>query len=753
MKGLTPEQKKRIEELLTEMTLEEKIGQMNQESPSIVGGFDVPFEELIAMMTDGRITKEEFGRIMSSAEQDYHEDLIREGGVGSLMVTDPEKINELQRIAVEESRLGIPLIFGYDVIHGFRSVFPIAIAEAGSFDRKLMERTARMAAKESRSTGIAWHFAPMIDVARDARWGRVSEGPGEDPYLGSEFARAKVRGLQGGHEAGVDENMNLREDLPVSAENYVAACLKHYVGYGACESGRDYNTVQMAMHVFYNHYLKPFRAAAEEGAQTAMAAFNDLNGVPCTVNRFLLRKVLKEQLGLSGFVVSDANAIRECIIHGIAADDLSAGAAAANAGLDMDMGTEIYRMQLKKAVENGIVSMEVIDDAVRRILSVKMWLGLFDNPYVTKEQMSRYEELPKEHVALAREAAEKSIVLLKNEGELLPLGKKAKVALVGSLADNKEEIIGAWAMNWRPKDCVTIREGMEKAFPNLRYFPCGGPEGELREEEIRQAAKYGEVIVAVLGETVAMSGEASSRSDITLPGNQRRLLEELLASGKPVVLLLMNGRPLALQWEQEHIPAIVEAWHLGIEMGNAVAAVLCGDVNPEGKLSSSFPRVTGQCPVYYNHPNTGRPGSKSKFTSRYIDTEPGVLYPFGYGCSYTRFSYSDLSVRETPEQLHISVRVTNAGDRAGRETVQLYVQDVSASIVRPVKELKRFRKIALNPKECEEVSFVLPKSELGFYDNEGEYQLEDGLFRIYAGGSSQDCLMQEMDLRNLAAER
>ena len=747
MQGLTLEQKNKVEELLSKMTLEEKIGQMNQESPSIVGGFDVPFEELIAMMTDGRITKEEFGKIMSSAEQDYHEDLIREGGVGSLMVQDPKKINELQKIAVEESRLGIPLIFGYDVIHGFRSVYPIAIAEAGSFDVELMERTARMAAKESRASGIAWHFAPMVDVARDARWGRVSEGPGEDPYLGSEFARAKVRGQQKGHDAGVDAEMNLREDLEPSAENYVASCLKHYIGYGACESGRDYNTVQMAMHIFYNHYLKPFKAAVEEGAQTAMAAFNDLNGVPCTVNRFLLRQVLKEQLGLPGFVVSDANAIRECIVHGIAADDLEAGAAAANAGLDMDMGTEIYRYQLKEAVKAGQVSMDVIDDAVRRILSVKMWLGLFDHPYVTEEQMIRYEELPKEHIALAREAAEKSIVLLKNEENLLPLRKDAKVSLVGTLADNKEEIIGAWAMNWRPKDCVTILEGMKQTFPELGYFPCGGPEGELNEEEIRNALSYGDVIVAVLGETVAMSGEASSRSDITLPGKQRKLLEQLLDSGKPVVLVLMNGRPLALQWEQDHIPAIVEAWHLGIQMGNAVAAALSGNVNPEGKLSSSFPRVTGQCPVYYNHPNTGRPGSNSKFTSRYLDTAPGVLYPFGYGLSYTTYAYTDLAVTETAEDLHIKVCVSNTGDRAGRETVQLYVQDVAASLVRPVKELKRFRKVGLEPGEHTEVAFVLPKSELGFYDNEGMYRLEDGLFRIYAGSSSENCLMEELRIR------
>ena len=691
----------------------------------------MPFEELIEMMSDGRITKEEFGRIMGSAEQDYHEEEIRKGGVGSLMVQDPKKINELQRIAVEESRLGIPIIFGLDVIHGFRSVYPIAIAEAGSFDTDLMERTARMAARESRAAGIAWHFAPMIEVARDARWGRVSEGPGEDPYLGAEFARAKVRGLQ---------------DDRSSTENYVAACLKHYVGYGACESGRDYNTVNMAMHVFYNHYLKPFRAAVEEGAQTVMAAFNDLNGIPCTVNRFLLRDILKESLGFPGFVVSDANAIRECVIHGIAEDDLQAGILAAKAGMDMDMGTEIFHSCLKQAVEEGRISMEVIDEAVRRILSVKMWLGLFEHPYVSEEAMSRYETLPEDHIALAREAAEKSIVLLKNENGLLPLKKETRISLVGTLADNKEEIIGAWAMNWKQKDCVTILEGMKAAFDQVEYYPCGGPEDEPDQEQILQAIEGGDVIVAVLGETVAMSGEASSRADITLPGAQRKLLEQLLASGKPVILVLMNGRPLALAWEAEHVPAIVEAWHLGIQMGNAVAAVLSGDVCPEGKLSSSFPAVTGQCPVYYNHPNTGRPASKSKFTSRYLDAPLDSLYPFGYGLSYTTFSCSDLNVEESEDQLKISVKVANTGEREGRETVQMYMQDVSASLVRPVKELKGFRKILLAAGKSSVVEFCLQKSDMGFYDNEGNYQLEDGLFRIYAGTDSRECLMQELQI-------
>lgn len=731
MRKLTEEQKTRIEALIKEMTLEEKIGQMNQEATSIVGGFDVPFEELIEMMTDGRISQEEFGKIMSTATQDFHEDEIRAGRVGSLMVQDPVKVNELQKIAVEETRLGIPLIFGLDVIHGFRSVYPIAIAEAGSFDTDLMERTAAMAAKESRSAGVAWHFAPMLDVARDARWGRVSEGPGEDPYLGSEFARAKIRGLQN-HE---------------STDDYVAACLKHYVGYGAVESGRDYNTVNMAMHLLYNIYLKPFKAAVEEGAQTVMAAFNDLNGVPCTVNEFLLRKILKESMGLPGFVVSDANAIRECVVHGIAEDQPDAGRKAAIAGMDMDMGTGIYKTYLKEAVESGDVPMEVIDEAVRRILSVKMWLGLFEHPYVSEEVMHRFDTLPESHRALTREAGEKSIVLLKNEGNVLPIAKDARVSLVGQLASNREEIIGAWAMSWKPEECVPIIDGMKAEFPNVRYFPCGGPEGDLNMNEILAAGDYGDVIVAVLGELVSMSGEASSKADITIPGRQRELLEMLMHTGKPVVLVLMNGRPLALDWEDKYVPVIVEGWHLGIEMGNAVARVLSGAKNPEGKLSSSFPSFTGQCPVYYNHPNTGRPGSKSKFTSRYLDAPVDTLYPFGYGLSYTSYEYSDLAVEDAGDDFKITVRVTNTGERAGRETVQFYLQDVAASLVRPVKELRGFAKAELEPGESKTVEFTIGKKEMGFYNNEAEYRLEDGLFRFYAGGDSRNCLMAEVNVK------
>ena len=729
---LTSEQRAKVEAILSQMTLEEKIGQMNQESPSIVGGFDVPFSELIEMLTDGRLPQEEFERLMSTAKQDFHEEEIRAGLVGSVMGNDPRKANELQKIAVEETRLGIPLIIGFDVIHGLRSVFPIAIAEAGSFDDALFEETARMAAKESRAHGISWNFAPMIDVARDSRWGRVSEGPGEDTYLGSRFARAKIRGLQGDTS---------------SSENYVAACTKHYICYGACEGGRDYNTTSMATSQLYNVYLPTFRAAMEEGAATAMAAFNDYNGVPCTVNKYLLRDVLKNELGLEGFVVSDANAIKECVIHGIAVDDADAGMQAAIAGMDMDMGTHIYKDHLKAAVESGKVSMEVIDEAVRRILGVKVWLGLFEHPYVPEKVIEAYEKgIPAEHAALALKAAEESIVLLKNDNSLLPLSKDRKISLVGTLANSADEVTGAWAMGWKKEDCVTILDGFKNAGADVTYYACGGPEGNLNEEELAAACENGDVIVAIVGETTAMSGEASSKADITLPGRQREMLTKLMESGKPLVTVFMNGRPLAMGWEAEHLPVMVEAWHLGIQMGNAVAKVLFGDVVPSAKLSSSFPYVNGQCPIYYNHPSTGRPAGKSKFTSKYLDAPAEALFPFGYGLSYTTFAYRDLSAEEKADRIEIKVKVANTGDRAGVEIAQLYMQDVAASLVRPVRELKGYKRVELKEGEEKEVTFALDKKDMGFYDNSGKYRLEDGVFRIYAGANSRDALATEISV-------
>lgn len=731
--NLTEAQKSKVEDLLDQMTLEEKIGQMNLESPSIVGGFDVPFEELIEMMTDGRISQDEFQKILSTASRDFHEDDIRAGKVGAMMVDDPRKNNELQKIAIEESRLGIPLLIGFDVIHGFRSVYPIAIAEAGAFDEELFEKTAHMAAKEARAHGINWTFAPMIDVARDARWGRVSEGPGEDPYLGSCFAKAKIRGLQ--------NDMN-------TPENYVAACLKHYVAYGACESGRDYNTTTMSISQLHNVYLPTFKAAVEEGAATAMASFNDLNGIPCTVNPYTLREILKGLYGFPGFVVSDANGIKECVTHGIAEDDKDAGKQAVNAGLDMDMGTHIYKDYLEGLVESGEVTMAAIDDAVRRILSVKVWLGLFEQPYVAEETMAQYADaaLPSGHAKMTLEAAKKSVVLLKNENQILPLNRRQKISLVGTLASCAEEVCGAWAMSWKPENCVSILEGLKNADASVTYYPCGGPEGEINWEEVEKAAEDCDVIVAVVGELVKMTGEASSKASIELPGNQRAMLQKLANSGKPVVTVLMNGRPLALGWEAENLPVIVEGWHLGIQMGNAIACVLLGDENPSAKLASSFPSVDGQCPMYYNHPNTGRPGSKSKFTSRYLDAPFEALYPFGYGLSYTTFAYEDMAIEEKEDVLSVKVAITNTGDREGVEIAQLYMQDVTGSLVRPVKELKGFSRVKLTAGEMKQVSFTLEKKNMGFYNNDGEYLVEKGVFRIYVGSNSRDCLSKEIRL-------
>jgi len=731
---LTTEQKKFIDELLEKMTLEEKVGQLNLESPSIVGGFDVPFEELIEMLTDGRISQEEFGKIMATAERDYHEDDIRAGMVGALMGNDPIKANELQKIAVEESRLGIPLLMGFDVIHGLRSVFPIAIAEAGSFDDDLMERTAQMAAKESRAYGINWNFAPMLDVARDSRWGRVSEGPGEDPFLASRFARAKIKGLQNNNE---------------NVDSYVAACTKHYVAYSACEAGRDYNTTTMSTTQLYNVYLPTFKAAMEEGACSAMASFNDLNGVPCTVNSYTLRDILKGEFGLEGFVVSDANGIRECVTHGIAEDDVDAGIQALNAGLDMDMGTRIFYNHIAKAVKDGKVSMETVDDAVRRILSVKVWLGLFENPYVDEATIEAYKEsLPVEHIALCQEAAEKSIVLLKNEDKLLPLNKANKITLVGELADRPDEVVGAWSLAWEKDDCVSIKAGLEAAGAKFEYYPVCGPEGELNSEELKAAIDAdSDIVIAVVGEYTSMSGEASSKADITLPGHQQEMLKKLVASGKKVVAVLMNGRPLALGWESEKLSAIIEGWHLGIQMGNAITKVIFGEVNPSGKLASTFSSVNGQEPLYYNHPNTGRPGSKSKFTSKYLDAPIEPCFPFGYGLSYTTFEYSDLKLTETADEIKATFTLKNTGNVAGTEVTQLYMQDVTASLVRPVRELKNYARVELNSGEEKQLTLSLRKCDMGFYNNAGKYICEDGLFRIYVGGNSRDTLEEEIRIQ------
>lgn len=722
-----------IDELIGKMTLEEKLGQLNLQSPSIVGGLDVPFDEIIEMVNDGRMSQEQFMEMMSPENQDFHIDDIKAGRIGGFLSADRSKNDELQRVAVEESRLGIPLIFGLDVIHGLRSVFPIALAEAGSFDDDLMTRTARMAADEAREYGVNWVYSPMLDVSRDARWGRISEGPGEDPYLGSRFAAAKIHGLQDGINDG---------------EPYVAACPKHYIGYGAVEGGRDYNSAEMSVSTFYDVYLKPFRAAAKAGAKSMMASFNSLNGVPSTDNVWALRDVLKGELGFDGFVVSDANAIKETITHGYAADEDDAAVKALEAGVDMDMGTDIYITRVSRLVEQGRVPMDLIDDAVRRILRVKLWLGLFDHPYAHEEPVGSYD-IPESHRALTLEAANKSIVLLKNEGDLLPLAKDAKVAVIGELAANPEEVCGAWAMNWEVGDCVSVFDGIGRLAPNARHFEVGGLSKPIDETQLDEAVAYGDVLIAVVGETTAMSGEASSRACIDLPGDQRELIDRLAGSGKPVVMVMMNGRPLAVGHESERATAVVEAWHLGIEMGDAVAATLFGDNNPSAKLTCTFPHISGECPCYYNHTVTGRPASKSRFTSKYTDVPFTPVYPFGWGLSYTTFDYANLAVENDADEgvVRVSADVTNAGDRDGVEVVQCYVQDVTASLVRPVRELRGYERVSLASGETKHVTIAVPYADLGFHNNDGEEVFESGAFTFSIGGNSVDLLSETVDIQ------
>ncbi len=727
---LTLEEEKSINNLIAQMTLEEKVGQMNQLSPSIVGGFDVSFVELIEMMTEGRISKEEFENTMRKAEKDYHEDDIRQGRIGSFLINDPKKANELQRIAMEETRLGIPLIFGFDVIHGFHTVFPIPLAEACSWDDELFEETAMIAAKEARSHNIHWTFAPMVDIARDARWGRVAESPGEDPYLASVFSRAKVKGFQGSNYK--------------SGKNLVA-CLKHYVAYGAAEGGRDYNTVSMAPNVLFNTYLDPFKEGIKEGAGTVMGAFNDYNGIPCTLNQYLLRDILKSTYNFQGFVVSDANAIHDCVRHGIASDLEEAGEKAVVAGMDMDMNSNAYSGFLETQVADGRVSMKVLDEAVRRILTIKMGFGLFDNPYVAEDQMNLYEELPKEHIESSLKAARKSIVLLKNDG-VLPIDRGVRIGLVGELADMPDEVMGSWAIAGRSKDCVSIYQGLKNANANVTYAKTCGVKEPFNQDELNQVAADSDVIVAVVGETIGMSGEAASRADISLPGDQLDMLKAAVDTGKPLIVVLMNGRPLAIPWVDQHAHAIVEGWQLGVQMGNAVSDVLFGDYNPSGKLCVTFPAMVGQCPSYYDHPNTGRPGGKSKFSSRYIDAPLEPLYPFGYGLSYTSFDYSNMVITQTQEELIIKVQVKNTGKCQGIETLQVYIQDKAASMIRPVKSLKAYKKVALDPDESKEIEIRISKDKLGFYDNDMNYLLEDGVFKVFVGGNSRDCQTDEINI-------
>lgn len=727
---ITEKQHEKIKSILSQMILEEKVGQLQQLGPSLVGAFEVSFSELLDMMFDGRISQEEFHKLMSSAKEDLREDHVRAGKLGSFNgIYGSEKINYLQKIALEESRLGIPLLFGADIIHGMRAVYPIPLAESCAFDEKLWEETAEMAAKEASSVGIHWTFAPMIDVARDARWGRISEGAGEDTHLNSVFARAKVKGFQGNNPA---------------EEDRLLACAKHFIAYGAAESGRDYNTTDMSPQKLHEVYLPPFKAAIDAGLASIMPSFNDVNGVPVTVNKYLLQDVLKEECGFEGLLVSDANAIAECVNHGFAEDKKEAAKLAIEAGITVDMSSESYINHLKELVNEGKLEESFIDNAVYKVLKLKMEKGLFENPYQTNKEREESTVLKPQFRQKCKEAALKSMVLLKNEG-VLPLSKDKKIGLVGNLAENKGQMLGAWAISGQGEDCVSILEGMKASFDSLTYESCI-KDNKVDVDAVTKIAEQCEVIVAVVGETKEMSGEAASRADISLPEEQEELLKALYKTGKPVVAVLVNGRPLAISWVSEHVPAILEAWHGGIETGNAVAEILQGLYNPSGKLSVTFPQSTGACPCYYNHPSTGRPGGKSKFTSKYLDIPLEPVYSFGHGLSYTNYEYLDLQAEISEDQLKVSVKVTNAGEMAGEETVQLYIQDVVAKRVRPVRELKGFKKVVLDKGESKRIDFILPVNELGYYDNNMDYIVEEGKFKIYVGGSLKETLETEVNL-------
>ncbi|MCA1603456.1 MAG: glycoside hydrolase family 3 C-terminal domain-containing protein, partial [Acidobacteria bacterium] len=593
--------------------------------------------------------------------------------------------NELQNVAMEESRLKIPLLFGFDVIHGYRTIFPIPLGEASSWDPAAVERAAAIAAAETRAAGVHWTFAPMVDIARDPRWGRIMEGSGEDPFLGSAMARARVLGFQG---------------RDYSAPDKVLACAKHWVAYGAAEAGRDYNTTDLSEWTLREVYFPPFKAALDAGAGTFMSAFNALNGVPTSANPFTLTKVLRSEWKFDGFVVSDYTAVEELIKHGVAANETEAAHAALNAGVDMEMVSRLYNKHGAQLLKEGRVSSSTIDEAVRRILRIKFRLGLFDHPYADEARERRVIFSPEKRAA-AREIAARSMILLKNDNVILPLSKNVRsIGLIGPLADSQKDMIGAWSGDGRAEDAVTLLQGIKsKLGPQAKINYAKGCEitGDKTDgfDEAVRAAKGSDVVILAIGESAEMSGEASSRSSLDLPGRQLDLVKAVQATGKPVVVVLMNGRPLTVNWIAENTPAILETWFAGTEAGNAIADVLFGDVNPGGKLPVTFPRSVGQIPLYYNHMNTGRPPDpNSKWTSKYLDIDWKPLFPFGYGLSYTQFALSNLQLSAPgirPDgNLTVSVDVQNTGRRTGDEVVQLYIRDVAASRTRPVKELKGF---------------------------------------------------------------
>jgi beta-glucosidase len=711
-----PDVTRRANELLLQMTLEEKVGQMVQE-----------------VAAEG------------VAER------VRAGRVGSVLsLPDPAEVNRLQHVAVEETRLHIPLIFGFDVIHGERTVLPIPLAEACTWNPALIEEAARMAATEAVCFGVHWIFAPMVDICRDPRWGRIAEGAGEDPTLGAAMARARVRGFQA-------------HGLPGGRR--IVACPKHYVGYGAAEAGKDYSTTDMSERTLRDVYLPPFKAAFDEGAGSTMSAFNEISGVPASANSFILKQVLRDEWGWPGVVVSDYNAIAELIAHGLAADLKEAAAKAALAGVDMDMMGHAFSGYLIELVRSGAVSEALVDAAVRRILELKLLLGLFEQPY-TDESWQQEIVLRPEHREKALAVAREAMVLLRNKGGLLPLSAdKGRLAVIGPLADDHKAPLGCWAPLGRPEDVESVLDGLRALWRGsqgiLYERGCEILETTGDEAAIRAAvaaAQHADGAVVVLGESAEMSGEAHSRAHLGFPGKQQKLLEAVVATGKPVVLVVLAGRPLLLGWASEHVTAILEAWHGGIRTGRAVAEILFGQVNPSGKLAASFPRCEGQIPLYYAHKNTGRPAEGAgtrqfvdPYRSQYLDESNAPLYPFGYGLSYSRYVYERLAVHTATTAvsgaLVVEVDVRNSSERAGDEIVQLYVRDLVASVTRPVRELKAFCRVPLAAGERRTVRFEVRARALGFHGLDGRYRVEPGRFKVWVGPNSAEGLEGEFEVR------
>ena len=693
----------RINALLARMTLEEKLGQLQQLDGHADGNF-----------------------------RPEHLELVRKGQLGSFLnVRGVKNTNTVQRVAVEESRLKIPALFGFDVIHGYRTIFPIPLGEASSWDTRAMERAASIAAKESRAAGVHWTFAPMVDIARDPRWGRIAEGAGEDPYLGAAIARARVRGFQG---------------ADYSAPDRVVACAKHWVAYGAAEAGRDYNTTDMSEVTLREVYFPPFKAAVDEGVGTFMSAFNDLNGVPTSANHFTLTQVLRREWKFDGMVVSDYESVKELMNHGLAATESEAARAGVNAGVDLEMVSRLYNKHGAQLVREGKVSQATIDEAVRRVLRIKFRLGLFEKPYADEARESA-NIFSAESINAAREIAGRSLVLLKNERETLPLAKTLKaIAVIGPLADDQKNLIGSWTGDGKAEDVVTVLAGIKtKVSPQTKVVYAKGCEitgdGVDGFVEAVRAASEADVSLVVVGESAEMSGEAASRSSLDLPGRQLDLIKAIHATGKPYAIVLMNGRPLTINWVAENSPAILETWFAGTQAGNAIADALFGDVNPGGKLPVTFPRNTGQIPIYYSYKSTGRPTDlNNKYTSKYLDVPVTPLFPFGFGLSYTQFQLTNLQLSarsiRADGRLTASVEVENTGKRAGDEVVQLYVRDVAASRTRPVRELKGFERITLRAGEKRRVEFTLTPEHLGFYNSEMRFLVEPGEFKVFVGNSS-----------------